>query len=184
MARQRVPPEVRRRTWTEGSVWDLLIAAQALPYRFASPFAELGLMASQRRRLRREEELLKTTRVAYILPRPATARRPPQPWLYVRTRRTGHYRVNDAGAIERYGKRTQRLGGGSITEHRWYPCTLRGVRWLQVIADGLIVRGLQADQEDPLLSSAEARVPRRSEPVQGLARNVVQLALFALSEGA
>jgi len=63
-----------------------------------------------------------------------------KPWLYVRTRRAGHYCVNDTGTIERYGKRIQRLGSGSITEHRWYPCTLRGVRWLQVVADGLLVR--------------------------------------------
>lgn len=140
MARCRIPPELRRRTWAEGSVWDLLVIADLLPYRFASPFADLGMTASQRRRLRREEELLKTTRIAYILPRPGTARRPPQPWLYVRTRRTGHYRVSEAGAIELYGKRIQRLGSGSITEHRWYPCTLRGVRWLQVVADGLMVQ--------------------------------------------
>jgi hypothetical protein len=140
MARQRVPPEVRSRQWVEGTVWDLLVAAQALPYRFASPFADLGMTARERRKLRGEREILTTTRVAYILPRPGTARRPAQPWLYVRTRRTGHYRVGESGTIERYGKRTQRLGSGSITEHRWYPSTLRGVRWLQVIADGLIVR--------------------------------------------
>jgi hypothetical protein len=178
-----VPPEVRRRTWTEGTIWDLLIAAGALPYRFASPLADLGMSTRQRRQLRREEELLKTTQVAYILPRPVTARRLPQPWLYVRTRRTGHYRVNAQGVIERYGKRIQRLGSGSITEHRWYPCTLRGVRWLQVVADDLLVRGLQSDQEEFLLSSAEACAPEVSEQAQGLSRNVVQLALFALSEG-
>ncbi|NTU84410.1 MAG: hypothetical protein HGA45_34445, partial [Chloroflexales bacterium] len=120
----------------EGTVWELLVAAQALPYRFASPFADLGMTAHERRQLRREREILTTTQVAYILPRPGTTRRPPQPWLYVRTRRTGHYRVNEMGVIERYGKRIQRLGSGSITEHRWYPCTLRGVRWLQVVADG------------------------------------------------
>jgi hypothetical protein len=130
MARQRLPPEVRRRQWAEGSVWELLVAAGALPYRFASPLADLGMSTRQRRQLRREEELLKTTQVAYILPRPGTARQPLQPWLYVRTRRTGHYRVNDQGAIERFGKRIQHLGSGSITEHRWYPCTMRGVRWL------------------------------------------------------
>jgi len=49
MARQRVPPEVRSRQWIEGSVWDLLVAAQALPYRFASPFADLGMTTRQRR---------------------------------------------------------------------------------------------------------------------------------------
>jgi len=50
------------------------------------------------------------------------------------------------GFIERYGKRIQRLGSGSITEHRWYPCTLRGVRWLQVVADGRIVQKVNQPQ--------------------------------------
>ncbi|NWF82112.1 MAG: hypothetical protein HXY37_19010 [Chloroflexi bacterium] len=149
MARCRVPPELRRCPWAEGSVWNLLVVANLLPYRFASPLADLGMSRSQRRQLRREEELLKTTPIAYILPRPGTACRSPQPWLYVRTRRTGHYRVNDAGAIERYGRRTQRLGSGSITEHRWYPCSLRGVRWLQVIADGRLVQRVAAEATPP-----------------------------------
>lgn len=118
MARRRVPLELRRRTWAEGRVWDLLVAADLLPYRFASPLADLGMTSTQRRRQRREEEQLKTTQVAYILPRPGTARRPPQPWLYVRTKRTGHYRVGESGVIERFGRRTQRLASGSISEHR------------------------------------------------------------------
>jgi hypothetical protein len=179
MARQRVPPEVRRRTWTEGTVWELLVAAQALPYRFASPLADLGMTARERRQLRREEELLKTTRLAYILPRPATTWRTSQPWLYVRTRRTGHYRVNDQGAIERYGKRTQPLGSSSITEHRWYPCSLRGVRWLQVIADGLMVRKvnqLQAPREHT--TDAPALIPADPVRDRGKDADVEQLRLF------
>jgi len=179
MARQRVPPEVRRRQWAEGSVWNLLIAAQARPYRFVSPFADLGMTASQRRRLRREEEQLKTTQVAYILPRPGTARRSPQPWLYVRTRRTGHYRVNDAGAIERYGKRIQHLGSGSITEHRWYPCSLRGVRWLQVVADGLMVRKARDEPGHPAPVATTPLVGREQQTPQGNRADWVQLALFS-----
>ncbi|NTU84672.1 MAG: hypothetical protein HGA45_35790, partial [Chloroflexales bacterium] len=174
-----VPPEVRRREWAEGTIWELLVAAQALPYRFASPFADLGMTARERRQLRREEELLKTTRVAYILPRPGTARWLPQPWLYVRTRRTGHYRVNHAGAIERYGKRTQRLGSGSITEHRWYPCTLRGVRWFQVVADGLMVRkgGQERTPQVGPTVAAEA-LPTETATCAGKAEGVAQLRLF------
>lgn len=174
MARQRVPPEVRRRQWVEGSVWNLLVAAGALPYRFVSPFADLGMTARERRRLRREEEQLKTTQVAYILPRPGTARRLPQPWLYVRTRRTGYYRVNDQGAIERYGKRIQRLSSGSITEHRWYPCALRGVRWLQVVADGFIVCKGRAD----LKASASAPTMAVGDRAQDTQAGLIQLALF------
>jgi hypothetical protein len=90
MARRHIPPELRRRTWTEGSVWDLLVVADLLPYRFASPFADLGMSARERRALRHEEELLRTTDIAYILPQPATPRRPSQPWLSVRTKRGGH----------------------------------------------------------------------------------------------
>lgn len=140
MARRRVPPQLRRRSWIEGSVWKLLVAAELLPYRFVSPLADLGMTPRQRRELRRKEELLKTTCIAYILPQPATPRRPSQPWLYVRTKRGGHYRVGAAGEIERFGRRTLHLGSGSITEHRWYPCSLRGVRWLQIVATGRMVR--------------------------------------------
>lgn len=179
MARCRIPPELRRRTWAEGSVWDLLVMADLLPYRFASPFADLGMTARERRQLRREEELLKTTRVAYILPRPATARRLPQPWLYVRTRRTGHYRVDESGVIERYGRRTQRLGSSSITEHRWYPCTLRGVRWLQVVADGLMVQKVNQLQA-PRAYTTDTPILIPAEPVGATEKvaAVEQLRLF------
>ncbi|NTU83309.1 MAG: hypothetical protein HGA45_28725 [Chloroflexales bacterium] len=182
MARRRVPPELRRRTWAEGSVWDLLVAADLLPYRFASPLADLGMTSTQRRRQRREEEQLKTTQVAYILPRPSTARRPPQPWLYLRMKRTGHYRVGESGAIERFGRRTQSLGSGSISEHRWYPCSLRGVRWLQIVADGRIVRKVRANQQEPLSPAADVRAPEASDQAQGSPQNVVQLTLFASSQ--
>lgn len=183
MARCRIPPELHRRTWAEGSVWDLLVVADLLPYRFASPFADLGMTASQRRRLRREEEQLKTTQVAYILPRPGTVRRSPQPWLYVRTRRTGHYRVNDTGAIERYGKCTQRLGSGSISEHRWYPCTLRGVRWLQVIADGLRVRKGRDETVTPAPIATAPQIGREQQAPQAKCMGLVQLALFSDTDG-
>jgi len=157
MARRRIPSETRRRTWTEGTVWELLAAAGALPYRFASPLADVGMTAREHRQFQREMAVLKTTAIAYILPRPGTARRAPERWLSVRTRRTGYYRVNDAGTIERYGKRTQWLGSGSSTAHRWYPCSLRGVRWLQVVADGLLVRKvnqLQTPRENTTDTSA------------------------------
>jgi hypothetical protein len=178
MARRRVPPELRRRTWAEGSVWDLLVAADLLPYRFASPLADLGMTNTQRRRQRCEEEQLKTTQVGYILPRPGTARRPPQPWLYVRTKRTGQYRVGESGAIERFGRRTQHLGSGSITEHRWYPCSLRGVRWLQVVADGRIGRKVRGSQQESLPPTADVCAPEARAQAQGSPQNVVQLALF------
>lgn len=140
MALRRTPPELRRRTWREGTVWELLVAAELLPYRFASSFADLGLSPRECRELRREAELLKTTTIAFILPQPATGRRAEQPWLYVRAKREGHYRVGEVGEIQRYGRRTQRLGSGSITEHGWYPCALRGVRWLQLIATSRLMR--------------------------------------------
>lgn len=146
MARRRTPPELRRRSWTEGSVWDLLVAAELLPYRFISPFADLGTSARERRALRRDEELLKTTFTAYILPHPAKPRRPVQPWLYVKTKRGGYYRVGEAGEIERFGRRIQYIGSGSITEHRWYPCSLRGVRWLQLIAITRLARKVSWQQ--------------------------------------
>lgn len=158
MARRRLPPELRRRTWTEGTLWELLVAAELLPYRFASPFADLGMRASQRRRLRRDEELIKATSIAYILPHPRTARRPAQPWLYVRAKRGGHYRVGEAVAIDRYGRRTQRLGSGSITEHSWYPCSLRGVRWLQVVADGRLVQKVRRQEAQKELDADVAAV--------------------------
>ena len=146
MARRRIPPELRRRTWREGTVWELLVTADLLPYRFASPFADLGLRPRERRELHREAELLKTTTIAFILPQPATRRRAALPWLYVRTKRGGHYRVGEAGEIQRYGRRTQRLGSGSITEHGWYPCALRGVRWLQLIATNRLVQKVSGQQ--------------------------------------
>lgn len=138
--RRPLPPELRRRSWTEGTVWELLVALDALPYRFVSPFADLGLTARERRRLRQEREQLKATAIACILPRPGTARRSSDLWVYVHVPRFGHYRVDDAGAIERYGRRVQRLSGTTISEHRWYPCSLRGVRWLAVVAEGRVLR--------------------------------------------
>lgn len=146
MARQRIPRELRRRTWTEGTAWGLLVAADLLPYRFASPFADLGMNARERRALRHEEELLKVTNVTYILPQPATPRQAAQSWLYVRTKRGGYYRVGEEGEIERFGRHTQHLSSGSITQHGWYLCSLRGVRWLQIIATGLMVRKVNREQ--------------------------------------
>ncbi|GAB4443092.1 MAG: hypothetical protein OHK0015_42630 [Chloroflexi bacterium OHK40] len=143
MSNRRVPPELRRRTWTEGSVWEMLVAADALLYRFASPLADLGMTARERRQLQREVELLKATSVSYILPDQGTRRLPSPPWLYVRTRRHGIYRVSDDGRIERYRARVQHLGGTSITAHGWFLSTLRGVRWLSIVADGLLVRKLR-----------------------------------------
>ena len=149
MAR-RIPPELRRRAWTSGTVWELLVAADLLPYRFTSPCADLGIRARERRHWRREQELLTTTKVRYILPYPGSAQRLPQPWLSVQTMRAGYYRVNDAGLIERYGRQLQRFGGTTVTKHRWYPCTLRGVRWLHVIATGRMVQklGMTATDDD------------------------------------
>lgn len=149
MARRRTPRELRRRSWTESTVWELLASAELLPYRFASPLADLGMTPRQRRELRCEAEVLKVTRIAYMLPQIATSRRPSQPWLYVRAPRGGYYRVGEAGEIDRYGARVQRLGSGSITDHGWYPCSLRGVRWLQVIAEGRLRRAAQALAELP-----------------------------------
>jgi hypothetical protein len=148
----------------EGTLWELLVAAELLPYRFASPFADLGLSRRERRLLRREAELIKATSIAYILHHRGTARRPAQPWLYVRTKRGGHYRVGEAGAIERYGRRTQSLGSGSITEHGWYPCSLRGVRWLQVVADDRLVQKVsrQETQKEPDVDTAAVPGPEQS----------------------
>lgn len=145
MARRRIPRELRRRTWGEGTVWELLTVLQALPYRFASPLADLGMTARQRRKLRCEEEVLKATRVAYLLPHLGSRSRPQEPWLYLQTKRGGHYRVNDTGVIERYGKRILRLGAGSISEHGWYTASLRSVRWIQLVADGLLLRRIRRE---------------------------------------
>lgn len=180
MARRRIPRELRRRTWAEGTAWELLVAADLLPYRFASPFADLDLSARERRALRREEELLKTTRIAYILPQPATPRRPVQPWLYVRTQRGGHYRIAEAGEIERFGRRVQYLGTGSITEHRWYPCSLRGARWLQIVATGRMVRNLQADQLSDAKILLDSQALGVSEGAPGSPSATVQLPLLWL----
>lgn len=169
MSRRRVPPELRRRTWTEGSVWELLVAADALLYRFASPLADLGMTARERRQLRREVELLKTTPVSYILPDQRSRRRPPQPWLYVRPRRHGIYRVGDDGRIERYGPRVQRLGSGSITEHGWFWSTLRGVRWLCIVADGLVVQKVRRQEcQEEVVTDQDHPAPEPSPDLQQL----------------
>lgn len=156
MARRRIPPELRRCTWKEGTVWELLVTADLLPYRFASPFADLGLRPRERRELRREAELLTTTTIAFILPQPATGRRAAQPWLYVQVKRGGHYRVGEAGEIQRYSCHTQSLGSGSITEHGWYACDLRGVRWLQLIATNRLVRKVSRQQSQEAVGADNA----------------------------
>jgi hypothetical protein len=99
------------------------------------------------------------------------------PWLYVRTQRGGHYRVGDAGEIELFGRRTQHLGSGSITEHRWYPCSLRGVRWLQIVATGRMVRKLQAEQSSDVQPSLHAQAPGDRAVAPGLPSDTVQLPL-------
>ena len=122
--------------------------------------------------------MLKTTLVTYILPQPATARRVTQPWLYVRTKRTGHYRVGETGEIERFGRRIQRLGSGSISEHGYQRCSLRGVRWLQVVADGRMVQKIRAAQQESLPPAADARATKVSDQAQSSPQNVVQLTMF------
>lgn len=174
MARRRSPPELRRRSWTEGTVWELLVAADLLPYRFASPLADLGMTRRQRCELQRQAELLKATRVAYLLPQPPTARRSAQPWLYVHPQRGGYYRVGEAGEIDRYGARIQRLGSGSITEHGWYPCSLRGVRWLQVVADGRMRQSIRTVADLP---PVEHRVITGDTENQGEPATTEQLCL-------
>lgn len=166
----------------EGSVWELLVAGDILLYRFASPFADLGMTARQRRKLRDEIELLKATRVAYILPHKGSTRRPPQPWVYVHTRRGGYFRVGDTGEIQRFGGRTQRLGSGSITEHGWYPCSLHGVRWLQVIADGRMARKVCAVQD--VLPANDRQPPTPDCPGEAASASVkpVQMLLFSEAE--
>ncbi len=173
MYRRRVPPELRRRTWTEGSVWELLVAADALLYRFTSPLADLGMTARERRQLRREVELLKTTPISYILPNQRSRQRPPQPWLYMRPRRHGIYRVGDGGRIERYGARVQRLGSGSITEHGWFWSTLRGIGWLCVVADGLLVQKIRRQERQ------EMPVTDRDHPAPEQPPGPQQLCLFS-----
>lgn len=180
MARRRIPRELCRRTWSEGTAWELLVVADLLPYRFASSFADLGLSTRQRRELRREEALLKGTTIAYILPQPARPRRPSQPWLYVRTERGGHYRVGEAGEIERFGQRTQHQGSASITEYRWYPCSLRGVRWLQIVATGRMVRKLQADQSSDVQPSIQIQAFADRDVAPGSPSATVQLPLLLL----
>lgn len=182
MARRRLPPELRRRVWTEGTVWELLVAAELLPYRFASPFADLGLNRRERRELRREAELIRETRIAFILPRKGTTGRPPQPWLYVQSRRGSSYRVGDAGEIQRFGRRTQSLGSGSITEHGWYHCSLHGARWLQVVAAGRMARRAQAGRDG--LPADDQQPPTPDCPGKAAVVSVksVQLLLFSESE--
>ncbi|MFV9505468.1 MAG: hypothetical protein AB4911_13010 [Oscillochloridaceae bacterium umkhey_bin13] len=167
--RRRIPPELRRKTWTEGTVWELLSAAGWLPYRFASPLADLSLTARQRQKQRQEATQLQTTPIAYLLPQPGTARRPAVPWLYVRTTRGAHYRIGTDGAITRYGRRIQRLDSGSITTHTWYACDLRGVRWLQIIATGRMIQHTPAT-----IPSAEPLIAA----LPPLAANLVQLRLL------
>ncbi|MFV9507678.1 MAG: hypothetical protein AB4911_24265 [Oscillochloridaceae bacterium umkhey_bin13] len=170
MSRQRrCPPELRRKSWQEGSIWDLLIAAACLPYRFRSPLADLGLSTRQRQKQHQEAIYLQTTPIAYLLPQPGTARHPPVPWLYVRTKRGAHYRIGCDGTITRYGRRIQHLGSGSITTHRWYACDLRGVRWLQIIATERLIQHTTA--------TAPSTEPIIAAPLPH-ATNLVQLSLF------
>ena len=181
MARRRAPPELPRRAWAEGTIWELLVAADILLYRFASPFADLGMTARQRRELRREVELLKTIHIAYILPHNGSARRPPQPWLYVQTRRGGYFRVGNAGEIQRFGRRTQRLGSGSITEHGWYHCSLRGVRWLQVVAGGRMVQKCTVWDDLPA-DDPQPPTPHSTGEAAATSVKPVQLLLFSEAE--
>jgi hypothetical protein len=182
MARRRTPPELRRRTWAEGSVWELLVAAELLPYRFASPFADLGLGPRERRELRREAELLKKTTIAFILPQQATGKRAAQLWLYVRTKRGGYYRVGDAGEIQRFGRRVQSLGSGSITEHGWYHCSLRGVRWLQIVATGRMVQKAKAAWDSLPATDRHPATPDCPGEAAAVSVKPVQLQLFSEAE--
>jgi hypothetical protein len=173
MSRRRAPPELRRRTWIEGSAWELLVAAACLPFRFRSPLADLGCTARQRRQQRQEAAQLHATRVAYLLPQPGNARRPPVHWLYVRTTRGAHYRIGTDGAIERYGRRVQTLGQGSCSTYRWYTCDLRGVRWLQHLAHGRMAQHAQA-----AAAAQEPPTPTPPPPLSAPMPSLVQLSLF------
>jgi hypothetical protein len=158
MSHRRTPPELRRKTWAEGTVWELLVAGELLPHRHASPFADMGLTKRRRRKLQEEKELLQRTQVSYILPRRGTTHRPPQPWLFVKVGR-GVYRVGERGEIERFGSRTLHFGSGSITEHGWYFSTLRGARWLRVVAEGRATqRAAEVVELPPLAPEAQLQL--------------------------
>ncbi|MEI8033759.1 MAG: hypothetical protein WCH05_10515 [Chlorobiaceae bacterium] len=72
------------------------------------------------------------------------------------------------GRIERYGARVQRLGTTSMTEHGWFFSRLRGVRWLRIVADGLLVQkaSQQERQEEVVTGRADAAPEQPSHPQQ------------------
>lgn len=166
------PPELKRKSWIEGTVWELLAAADLLPYRHSSQFGDLGMTKRERRELWKERELLRGTRTSYILPQPGTERRSPQPWLFVKAERGGYYRVGETGEIDRFGTRTLNFGSGSITERDWYPATVRGVRWLQLVAIGRHVQTLQRQEAQAAscvaLAPLSAEAADREQPAEQL----------------
>ena len=163
MSRKRIPPELKRKTWAEGTMWELLVAADLLPYRHSSPLGDLVMTKRERRELWKERELLRRTRTSYILPRPGMERRSPQPWLFIKAERGSYYRVGEEGEIDRYGSCTLSFGSGSVTERGWYPSTLRGVRWLQLVAISRHVQTLQ--RQEVLAASTVELAPLLAEAV-------------------
>lgn len=163
MSRKRIPPELKRKSWSEATVWELLVAAHLLPYRHSSSLGDLVMTKRERRELWKEQELLRRTRTSYILPQPGTVHRSSQPWLFIKSERGGYYRVGETGEIDRYGSRTLSFGSGSITERGWYPATLRGVRWLQLVATGRHVQTLQ--QQETQAASFVELAPLSAEAV-------------------
>lgn len=163
MSRKRIPPELKRKTWAEGTVWELLVAADLLPYRHSSSLGDLGMTKRERREWWEEKELLQRTRLSYILPPPGTERQPPQPWLFIKAENGGFYRIGETGEIDRYSSRTLSFGSGSVTERGWYPSTLRGVRWLQLVAISRHVQTLQ--RQEGLAASTVELAPLLAEAV-------------------
>ncbi len=160
--RRRRPPEARRLSYAEATLWELCAALDILPYRQRSVWAGLD-SPRERRAIRRERELMDATRLQYAPPRPARGGRPARPHLYILTGRGAYIRIHEGDAQIAHWRHV-RAAPGRPGGWRWEHGPPRGARWAEIVADGLRARSARraldaAPEVPPIPGDAPAAAP-------------------------
>jgi hypothetical protein len=149
---RKSPPEFGTHRVSRCTVWELLEREGLLDLAYFERSA--GLPRRVRTRRERERALLEHTQLAGYTPPRTSRRTSPDPWLYLTTRRSVHYRLAPDGAVQVW-TRTPPLRGVSGGGRSWQPTFGARTRWLAAVSAALLLRHLRARAEPESVALAE-----------------------------